>query len=395
VVPALRQSVVARPEGNPLPITVIIPAYNRADTVARAVASALAQRPSRPAEVVVVDDGSADDTAEVARLAGARVIRHSVNRRLGAARNTGLSNATQPWIALLDSDDEWLPHHLASLWPLRGPHVLLAASALRCAPDGQQLHLGPPEPAGRALRSPADVATSSIVVASAVLARRDAVESAGGFREFHGPLHGVEDVDLWLRLLEHGTGYASARVSVLYHEHAAQMSSEGNRLQLARRTVLKSYSARPWFRPELLDEWDGVMAWDAARLARRSGDGRGALRHMGRVARNPKRLRGLLRELRVRQAARRRSSQITRSGTHTLAVVDPAAAATPPPAGFSVVIPPDRTKLARYAALARRPPAAVLVHGRAGRALVRILGMRAVPSPAGTRRQRRVTSLRT
>ena len=121
--PAPRKSVIARPEDNPLPITVIIPAYNRADTVARAVASALAQRPSRPAEVVVVDDGSADDTAEAARLAGARVVRHSVNRRLGAARNTGLSNATQPWIALLDSDDEWLPHHLASLWPLRGPHA--------------------------------------------------------------------------------------------------------------------------------------------------------------------------------------------------------------------------------------------------------------------------------
>jgi hypothetical protein len=373
-----RDSVIARAEGDPLPITVIIPAYNRAGTVARAVASALAQRPAPPAEVVVVDDGSADDTAEVARHAGARVVRHRVNRRLGAARNTGLSNATQPWIALLDSDDEWLPHHLASLWPLRGSHVLLAGSALRCAPDGGQLHLGPPEPGGRALRSPADVATSSIVVVSAVLARRDAVESAGGFREFPGPLHGVEDIDLWLRLLEHGTGYVSARVSVLYHEHAGQMSSDGNRLQIARRVVLASYAARPWFRPQLLDAWDGVMEWDTARLAQRSGDGRGALRHLGRVARNPNRLRALLRELRVRQAARRRSSQITRSGTHTLAVVDPAAAPILPPAGFTVVVPRGRTKLARYAALARRPAAAVLVYGRAERMLVRILGMRAV-----------------
>ncbi len=172
--PAPRKSVIARPEGYPLPITVIIPAYNRADTVARAVASALAQRPSRPAEVVVVDDGSADDTAEAARLAGARVVRHSVNRRLGAARNTGLSNATQPWIALLDSDDEWLPHHLASLWPLRGTHVLIAASALRCAPDGQQLHLGRPSlragRCGRPRTSPRARSSSS----SAVLARRDA-----------------------------------------------------------------------------------------------------------------------------------------------------------------------------------------------------------------------------
>ena len=104
-------------DARPLPVTVIIPAYNRADTVAQAVASALAQHPAPPAEVLVVDDGSADDTAEVAERAGARVVRHAVNQRLGAARNTGLSHATQPWIALLDSDDEWLPHHLASLWP--------------------------------------------------------------------------------------------------------------------------------------------------------------------------------------------------------------------------------------------------------------------------------------
>jgi hypothetical protein len=238
--------------------------------------------------------------------------------------------------------------------------------------------LGPPEPGGRALRSAADVAASSIIVVSAVIIRRDAVESAGGFREFHGPLHGVEDVDLWLRLLEHGTGYVSARVSVLYHEHGAQMSSDGNRLQIARRMVLESYAARPWFRRELLDAWDSVMGWDAARLAQRSGDGRLALRHLGRVARSPKRLGALLRELRVRHAARRLSSQVTRSGTQTLAVVDPRAVPVLPPAGFTVVVPPGRTKLARYLALARRPAAAVLVGGRAERTLARILGMRPI-----------------
>jgi GT2 family glycosyltransferase len=361
-----------------LPVTVIIPAYNRADTVARAVASALDQRPAPPAEVVVVDDGSVDDTAAVAERAGAQVVRHASNRRLGAARNTGLLHATQPWIALLDSDDEWLPHHLASLWAHRAGHVLVAGSALRCTSGDEQRFVGPPEPEGRTLRSPADVATSSIVVVSAVLARRDAVEAAGRFGEFHGSMHGVEDIDLWLRLLERGRGYVSSRVSVLYHEHAGQMTGDGNDLQLARRAVLESYAGRAWYSPQLLDAWDGVMAWDAARTAQRSGDWLLALGRLGGAARSRERVRAVLGELLVRHRGRRRSSQTTRSGARTLAVVDPLAADNAAPAGFALVLPPGRTKPARYAALVRRPADAVLVEGSAERVLVRALGMRPV-----------------
>jgi hypothetical protein len=359
----------------PLPVTVIVPAYNRADTVARAVTSALDQRPRPPAQVLVIDDGSADDTAAVAARAGAEVVRHEVNRRLGAARNTGLAYATQPWIALLDSDDEWLPHHLASLWPLHADHVLLAGSALRCSPGGEQRHLGPTEAGGRLLRSPVDVATTSIVVVSAALARRDAVEAAGRFREFEGPRHGVEDVDLWLRLLERGTGFVSSRVSVIYHEHAGQMTGQGNRLQVARRAVLESCVDRPWFDPGLLAAWDGVMAWDAARSAQRSGDLRLALAYLGRIAASPRGALAVQRELRARRGGRRRSWQVTPAGVRTLAVVDPSRAPREPPAGFAVVIPRGRTKLARYAALGRRPTAAAMVHGPVERLLVRALGM--------------------
>jgi glycosyltransferase involved in cell wall biosynthesis len=361
-----------------LPVRVIIPAYNRADTVARAVRSAFAQQPRQPAEVVVVDDGSADDTADVAARAGATVVRHPVNRGLGAARNTGLAETTQPWIALLDSDDEWLPHHLASLWPHRAGRVLVAGSALHCAPDGRQRHLGPFEPDGRVLRSPADVATSSIVVASAALIRREEIETVGRFSEFRGALHGVEDVDLWLRLLERGPGFVSGRVSVLYHEHAGQMTGTSNALQTGRRMVLETYADRPWFDARLLDRWDGVMSWDAARLAQWSGDGRLAISHLARVARSPTRLRALLEELRARLRTRRRSSQVTRSGAPTLAVVDPSTVPSQPPAGFEAVVPPGRTRAARYAALARHPTAALLVGGHGDRVLAQMLGMRAI-----------------
>jgi glycosyltransferase involved in cell wall biosynthesis len=98
----------------PLPITVVVPAYNSARTIERALSSVFAQN-ALPAEVIVVDDGSVDRTAELARAAGARVLVQS-NRGCGEARNTGIRAATQPWIALLDADDEWVPGKLASQW---------------------------------------------------------------------------------------------------------------------------------------------------------------------------------------------------------------------------------------------------------------------------------------
>ena len=94
---------------DPLPVSVVIPAFNRPEMVARAVRSALEQQPRRPAEVIVVDDASSDDTAAAASAAGARVIRHEVNQGEGAARNTAIRAARHDWVALLDSDDEFLP----------------------------------------------------------------------------------------------------------------------------------------------------------------------------------------------------------------------------------------------------------------------------------------------
>jgi glycosyltransferase involved in cell wall biosynthesis len=95
-------------------ISVVIPLYNRRQEVLRALASVLRQ--SRAAdEIVVVDDGSKDGSAEaVEGLGNARVrlVRHPQNRGASAARNTGIAAAQGDWIALLDSDDEWAPRKL-------------------------------------------------------------------------------------------------------------------------------------------------------------------------------------------------------------------------------------------------------------------------------------------
>jgi glycosyltransferase involved in cell wall biosynthesis len=96
-------------------VTVIIPAYRRADALPRAVRSVQAQT-FGDWELIVVDDASGDETASVAEGLGdarLRVIRHTTNRGPGAARQTALEAARGEWIALLDSDDEWLPEKLA------------------------------------------------------------------------------------------------------------------------------------------------------------------------------------------------------------------------------------------------------------------------------------------
>jgi glycosyltransferase involved in cell wall biosynthesis len=107
-------------------VSIILPTYNRADTIGRAVQSVLAQT-FEDWELVVVDDGSSDGTQEV--LAGIdpriRVLRQA-NAGVGAARNTGLAAARGRLLTFLDSDDGWLPHFLE-----------LTTSFLHWAPDEQ------------------------------------------------------------------------------------------------------------------------------------------------------------------------------------------------------------------------------------------------------------------
>lgn len=100
--------------GTPVTLTAVIPTYNRSGLVVRAIESALAQqRP--PDEVIVVDDGSTDDTADLVRGlgGGVRYLRQD-NRGGAAARNLGVREARSDWVAFLDSDDVWEPGHLAA-----------------------------------------------------------------------------------------------------------------------------------------------------------------------------------------------------------------------------------------------------------------------------------------
>lgn len=288
----------------PLPVTVVVPVFNRSTELPRALASVAAQQPARPAEVLVVDDGSDDGSAEVAKRLGVRVIDHRHNRGASAARNTGVAAARYPWVAFLDSDDEWLPDHLASLWPLRRGHVLAASSGLRCGGRKPRIQ-GTVGRRPKVLRSAAPLAfPHNRLGTSATLVRRDAFERAGGFSE---ELRLAEDLDLWYRLLEQGTGILTPRVTALYWVDEREVAM-GDMLSTAA-SITESYAHRPWLSGAQLERRRAVVIWDALRSGKRSDRLTAALE----LAYRPQRVVGLMLALAYRAGVRRRSAALVRA----------------------------------------------------------------------------------
>lgn len=296
---------------------VVIPAYNRAAHLERCLRSVGAQtRP--PAEVIVVDDHSTDGTAEVAESRGARVIRHPENRGAAAARNTGVLATTSDWVAFLDSDDEWLPHHLAHMWELRAEHALVGTSVLSCFDDPRRDRFhGAVRRQPVVLNSPASLIVYNMFAASASMIKRDIAVSLGGFH----PHWGVEDFDLWVRVLEHYSAICSPRVTVLYHAHDQQLSLDYTRMHRGHREVVEGHLQRTGGSSTALERWEGVAAWDAMRAALAAGDRAAALGHVLGFSRSPQRLFGLMLLLWTRFLTRRRSTEVSRSGSASIALL--------------------------------------------------------------------------
>ena len=91
-------------------ISVIIPTYNRADLVQRAIKSVLNQT-KKPNEIIVVDDGSTDNTKQILKNYPVKIL-YQKNKGVSSARNIGIKNAKYEFIAFLDSDDEWIEEKL-------------------------------------------------------------------------------------------------------------------------------------------------------------------------------------------------------------------------------------------------------------------------------------------
>jgi len=202
-------------------VSVIIPTYNRAEYLAQALQSVFNQTLS-PFEVIVIDDGSTDNTADVVRAFEPRVryFRHARNKGVSAARNRGLGVAQGEIIAWLDADDLWEPDFLATIVPL------LAADA---GLDGVYTGLVYIDAAGNILSQssqkvvpPSNLFSSLLdncfIVTCALVVRKRCLEQVG---DFDTQLGICEDYDMWLRLAKTFTiiGLPTPLVRIRVHEH--------------------------------------------------------------------------------------------------------------------------------------------------------------------------------
>lgn len=207
-----------------LEVSVVIPTRNRWPLLStRALPSALAQADVQH-EVIVVDDGSTDETrtllAEIhdARL---RVIRHEERAGVARARNTGIAAAQADWVAFLDDDDVWSPQKLrVQLDAASSRNADFVYSAIAKVGEDVQITELPPAP------SPADLAASLLSRnvlrggCSNVMAKTEIVRNLGGFDE---QLFQLTDWDLWIRLATSGAAAVSAEVTVACFDHRESM----------------------------------------------------------------------------------------------------------------------------------------------------------------------------
>ena len=172
-------------------VSAIIPAYNAEATLARAIDSCFAQ--THPLlEIIVVDDGSTDKTADIARSYPSPLrLESQTNAGPSAARNAGARVATGEWLAFLDADDRWRPTKTErQLALVNSTDVAIVHTHI----NEPQHHL------------PLEVTFSHLweanrIGTSAVLMRRSVFERLGGFNEI---MRTVEDYNLWLRVAASG-----------------------------------------------------------------------------------------------------------------------------------------------------------------------------------------------
>jgi glycosyltransferase involved in cell wall biosynthesis len=294
----------------PLPITVVIPLYNRRDAISDTVASVAGQRDASVERVVVVDDASTDGSAEAAaRCPGCEVVRLDVNGGSAAARNAGLERVATPWVAFLDSDDLWLPTLLSALWPHTAGKVLVSGAAILEAHGRVLTLLGTASAAGQALRSPADIlAPANPIVTSATLVRTDLARRLGGF---DARLRYSEDLDLWLRVLEHGRGWCDPAPVLTYRRGATSKSQQVHGgVERARAHIARSYAPRDWWSREACERYLGGMYWEGARSAMRDAQWPAVSRYLRRVLRHPRRIQGAVESLDQNRRRRRRAASM-------------------------------------------------------------------------------------
>lgn len=240
-------------------VSVVIPTYNRASFIGEALTGVL-QQTFQDFEILVIDDGSTDNTALVVKQIADARIRYMTqdHRGVSAALDLGWRAAQGEYIARLDSDDRWLPDLLQELVTRMDADPRLGAVYARAQgmdTQGQLLT----QLIGTAERFPGHTLKSLIygdsVCPTAVLIRRAAIERAGGY---DSTLIANEDWDLWIRIAaqQDGIGYFP-RVLAHYRYHPNNLtrttSQRMTRVMQDRIRVLDKFFAQSNVLPEVLD----------------------------------------------------------------------------------------------------------------------------------------------
>ena len=213
-------------------VSVVIPTYRHAEYVEETLSSVFAQTFS-DYEVIVVNDGSPDDTAARLRpLAQAGRVRYfeQANAGQAAARNRGLAEARGEFVAYLDDDDLWPPDKLAwQVAALREHPVWVMVSGLSGGIDAEGRRVESPWVSGAVeTQSTTDLFEGGgIDSPGQVLVRRSALEAVGGFDP---ALWGSDDVDLWIRLSTRGGVGRVLHMALYYRRHATNASNAAARM---------------------------------------------------------------------------------------------------------------------------------------------------------------------
>jgi len=289
-------------------VDLVIPCYNRASLVVETLESALAQQqPFR--RIIVVDDGSTDDTPQTLQRYGDRItVIRTENAGVQAARNTGMANATSPLVALCDSDDLLEPDYVARVSAWMDQHAetdILFCNFLPFDEQGVRADKFSLAPAsffsgatreGDFVHDIPDLYLRSLsfqpLFPSGMLVRKDFFERIGRYDTAFRDV-GAEDWEFTLRAICHGRVAACARPLVSIRKHEGNDSRDATRMSLGESEILEyalqHHPGVSAHREEILASVDArrLSAFDGAFA---EGDFRLAQETLSRIRRRPRAL---------------------------------------------------------------------------------------------------------
>jgi glycosyltransferase involved in cell wall biosynthesis len=222
-------------------VSVIIPNYNHTRFLPNAIQSVLAQHYPNY-EIIIVDDGSTDDSREVVAQFGDKVqYIWQNNQGLAGARNTGIRAASGELIGLLDADDEWAPDYLEQMMVMvdKNPDAIVFYCMAQCMDmDGRDLPQfvgGPPLEPGLLYQK---LLRANFIIPSTVIFRKKPIVDVG---YFDATLRSCEDWDLWLRLLPSFTIRGSHQSLVRYRLHGNSLSKNVVGMHSAAQQVIEKH----------------------------------------------------------------------------------------------------------------------------------------------------------